>query len=135
MKYSSELCAIPDCPPTQITKDITAYRFVYDVVDENSFIPPGIKSPNRVTNEEDDKTKCEMLALSFFDTEANAKARYQYLRKRMKNIRHTLGGNLAEGQIHASQGFHGKIGVNGHFDFFERDGVTLSPQFQIIASL
>ena len=136
MKYESEMCKVANCPPsTYLQDDITAYRFVYDPMCDKSFLPQGVKSPSRIDKSRDGM-KCSLLALSFFSSEDNAKKRYNELKKKMRNINKTLGSHIAKGRLNSSDGVRTEIcDRSGHFDFFEKKGVNLIPNFQIIFDL
>ena len=136
MKYQSEMCNIDNCPPSNsIQEQLNAYRFVYDPINEKSFLPQGVKSPKRMNNS-NDNMKCSLLALSFFSSEESAKARYASLKKKIRNINKTLGSHIAQGVLSPSDGQRSEICTrSGHFDFFEKQGVNLIPKFQIIFDL
>lgn len=136
MKYQSEMCKIVNCPPTNSTQDQqTAYRFVYDPMCDKSFLPQGIKEPSRV-DKADENIKCSFLALSFFNSEESAKKRYNKLKKQIKNINKILGSHIAEGTLNSNDGFRTKIcNRSGHFDYFEKKGINLIPNFKIVTDL
>lgn len=136
MKYKNDLVKITNCPPCDCErKTLQAYRFVFEPVCMNSFIPQGKKSPVRICNEKNDKTKCSLLALSMFITEAQAIAKYQALKKKHKNIHKIIGTHLAKGQINDSDGLVTKYNHEGHFDFFEFLNTDLTKNFVVLKDL
>jgi len=98
-------------------------------------LPQGVKSPSQI-DRSNDEMKCSLLALSFFSSEENAKARYKNLKKKIKNINKTLGSHVAQGILNASDGHRTDIcKKSGHFDFFENKDVDLVPNFIIVFDL
>ncbi|PSW69482.1 hypothetical protein C9J41_21095 [Photobacterium sp. GB-50] len=136
MKYQSDLSQIPSCPPRDCTREMRdSYRFVFDPLDQNSFLPQGKKDPQRVNKEEDNKKKCSLLGLSMFESENDACAHYKRLKKFIKNIDKTIGSHLAKGKIKPQHGCITKPNKNGHFDLFESAGVDLTLNFQVMYEL
>lgn len=136
MKYQSDLCSINDCPPlTSERVQRQAYRFVFNPICEKSFIPQGIKKPQRVSGSTNDVERCSLLGLSMFDSDTKAITRYKYLKGLMRNIEKTIGTHLAQGKIRSTDGLVTKPNNQGHYDLFEFKNVNLSPNFQIIVDL
>lgn len=136
MKYQTELCSIANCPSPSCTNDRRkAYRFVFNPINTDSFLPQGIKKPSRGHKEISDDEKCSLLALSMFISEKAACKRYEELRKKIKNIGKTLGSHLAEGVIQPHHGVMSQPNSKGHFDFFESSGVDLTKDFNVISNL
>lgn len=133
MKYQTEMCKIANCPPSNgIEEQQIAYRFVFDPIDEKSFIPQGVKNPSRVDNTLE-KRKCSTLALSFFISEESAKDKFYALSKNSKNLHKTLGSHIAKGVLNTTDGYRTKIcKKSGHFDFFEKKDANFLPNFEII---
>ncbi|EGQ8093377.1 TPA: hypothetical protein ACX3FU_004500 [Vibrio parahaemolyticus] len=136
MKYQSDLSQIPSCPPGHCTREEReSFRFVFDPLDQKSFLPQGKKNPQRVHKEEDNETKCSLLGLSMFTSETDARKHYKKLKKFVKNIDKTIGSHLATGTIQPHHGFISEPSKSGHFDLFESAGVDLTLDFQVMYEL
>jgi hypothetical protein len=133
MKYNSQLCDIDNCPPKSVkVNEQIAFRFVHEPICEKSFLPQGVKNPKRVHNEPSAKTKCSLLALSFFTSEDKAKKRYNALKKNVSNISKTLGTHIAVGNLKPEHGFQTPVcSKSSHFDFFEKKDTELARSFDI----
>ncbi|ENE5172820.1 hypothetical protein ABUU69_002173 [Vibrio cholerae] len=136
MKYQSDLNQIPSCPPVHCIQAVReSYRFVFDPLDQKSFLPQGKKNPQRVHKEENDVKKCSLLGLSMFTSEADACNHYKKLKKYMKNIDKTIGSHLATGTIQPHHGLISEPSESGHFDLFECAGVDLTLDFRVMYEL
>ena len=137
MKYANQFGHLTNCPPSNnVYSYNTAYRFVFDPLDHRSFIPQGIKSPSRISNpNNNDDTRCSLLALSMFISENDAVNRYKELKKICKNIDKSLGTHLAVGTLNNDDGLQYIANNYGHFDFHEHASTNLAPQFSIVKAL
>lgn len=137
MKYANQLGTLTDCPPSNnIYLYNTAYRFVFEPLANNSFIPQGIKSPSRISSANSNAhKKCSLLALSMFVSESAAVDRFNELKKMCKNIEKSLGTHLAVGVINANDGLQYAANADGHFDFHEHASANLATQFSIVKAL
>ncbi|WP_187993733.1 hypothetical protein [Vibrio harveyi] len=136
MKYQTDLDAVPQCPPQGCSpKSLTAYRFVFEKMDHGSFLPVGKMSPSRVDKARNNRVKCSMLALSMFDTEENALAKFEELQESNQHIAKSIGSFLAEGSIDVNDGLASKPNSRGHFDVFEFKDVDLLPKFRKLRAL
>lgn len=136
MKYQSDLCSVPDCPPTNAApEDREAYRFVFDPICSNSFIPQGKKKPSRVRGARNPEVKCSLLGLSFFASAEQAVERYNDLKATFQNIENSIGTHLAAGTLQQSFGVQTPVTEGGHFDLHESNGTNLPPHFTVVQTL
>jgi hypothetical protein len=122
------------CPPDIVKpKKIEGFHFVNNPIDsELNFRPSIIKSPRRI-NCADKNIHCSIFALSFFDTEENARKMFSNFPDRTKQL---LGyTNLAAGLLVAEMGLCSEPNNYGHFDFYEFEGINLTQHLQIIGAL
>ncbi|NJL11226.1 MAG: hypothetical protein HC908_16645 [Calothrix sp. SM1_7_51] len=93
-----------------------AFRFIFELTKEeskNNFLPVLIQNPKRQLKAE---AKCSGYALSCFDTEKNAEARYQKLMKNNRNIYKTIGTHLGKIYICETDGVVSEPNNDGPFD-------------------
>lgn len=120
-----------NCPPIDaVEKEQDAYRFVNEPITNNDFLPhtqlgmaPRQTSPSH--------EKCSRCALSMFSSIESAQKTYDSIPKKSK-FRYT---HIAKGLIIKPDGILHPPVPNGHFDFFEYDGVDLTGKFSIIKPL
>lgn len=126
-KYGARLVAIGHCPPAGCsTKNMTAYRFVYDPDPANeSFVPQAVKQPRRVWKDAADE--CCGMGLSMFTNEPGARQHFATLKKRFKNkVFLILGNHLARVALTHAHGPCDAPDSRGHFNLFEYVGVDLT---------
>lgn len=135
MKYK-EIDQIPNCPPKN-SKSLTqtAYRFVFEPIDLESFKPQGFKKPARVANASKPDKKCSLMALSMYTSRQAAISAYEYFANNVPKIKNTIGTHLAEGLISDQDGLQTEPDETSHFDFFEKDGSDIKNKFKIIEQL
>ena len=140
-KYKAELALINEsgcnCPPDDLMAiaEKTAFRFVYDVIDNpNNFIPPSKKSPKRLLKVEPD-SRCSGMALSLFEVQSQAKDFYYNLKLTFQNIQKGIGTDLAIGTINSEDGLITDKDKDSHFDLHEFVDTALQIKFQIIEKL
>lgn len=134
LKYKKEINEISNCPGTQCEeKVIEAYRFVFDNMSGNSFLPTAVQSPNRFINKSH-AFRCSGYALSMFTKKELAKQHLLSLLERIPNIKKSIGDNLACGTIDEQSGICTKTNENGHFAMFEYINHDLTQMFNIIES-
>ena len=76
------------------------------------------------------------MGLSFFNSEQNARAKFEDLIERLGNRAFmALGKNIAEGTLNKETGKTGLVNHEGHFSFYTYDGIHLKESFKIISSL
>lgn len=134
LKYKDKISTIHDCPNSNssaIKKD--GYRFVFKNLSGNSFIPVVIQQPKRAFKNAHDK--CSGCGLSMFATENQAKARFNDLIKRNKNIHKSIGSKLALVKVAPKLGVCTKEGGSGHFDFYEHIDCELKLHSSIVGDL
>ncbi len=130
------------CPPARYRpKKITVFRWVFDQMDkEENFLPPLKINPNRrlksIKKEDQDKEKCDLLALSMFDSEINARNRFKELLDGTDaRVFKTLGTNVAKGDITENDGVNSHPDSKGHFNHHSVSGCQFEKRFLIISSL
>lgn len=134
LKYQYLIAAIENCPSSNsLPIERKAFRFVFDCMGGNSFIPIAVQQPKRTYRSVYEK--CSSCGLSMFTTEKLAKDRFNDLSKRNKNIHKSIGDKLALVSISPQLGVSSKIGPNGHFDFFEYDGCELKTYSSVVGGL
>lgn len=132
LKYASEFKSITDCPPpAAAARDGSAWRFVFDPVNEDSFIPAALQ-PSRPAGK---ATCCSEWGLSMFTSETKATKRFQELVKSVPNIRKRIGTHLAKGNLTSDCGLCTEAGSNGHFDLHPEKGADLPARFSIVGEL
>jgi hypothetical protein len=134
-KYQASLNQIPDCPASDCRPRTFAgaFRYVFGADLNESFIPVAAKQPQRKFKSDGDR--CSAWALSFFVTPTAAVQRFEQMRLTSPNIHKAVGDSLAKGSISQSDGSSSEPDTEGHFDLHLYEGVDLSGQFSIIATL
>lgn len=138
-KYQEKMSNLEtQCPPEKCQeRETIAYRWVFEQIeDKNNFLPQYLKKPDRFTFKKD-KQKCIALGLSFFDTEENAKKRFNQLAGVMGERGYEeLGKNIAVGVLKPEHGVCSKPDQrNGHFTFFDYENIELKEHFKIVDAL
>ena len=134
-KWLDEL-TIP-CPSIDYKeKERVAYRWVFPPIEHASnFKPQFFKNKQRFNTKPPD-VKCKSMGLSLYDTEENAKKRFDELKELMSvKAYQRLGKNIAKGTLAAADGVSGIINDKGHFTFFSYEKVDLVSKFAIISNL
>ena len=109
--------------------NLMAYRFIFKDDDENNHKPVCIQNPNRVLP---DDLKFSGYALSCYDNEEKANARYFELCKTFKKVKFTIGDSLCGGIITNDDGKISEIDTKTrHFDLYEYSNCNLSNTFTI----
>lgn len=139
-KYSSHIGGLKDCPPSSCQpRTVTAYRFVF--IDpnhpkyRNNFLPVSIIDPTRLDINDPDEKQCDMYGLSFFDSVASARRRFEGLLIDRPKLRDKLGTHIAEGTIEPPDGVVTRPDGKGHFTLHESDVADLQPKFNPVAEL
>lgn len=116
--YETDLNALPiECPSADYRPmNTTAYRFVFDEIDNpDNFKPMFFKNPRRA-NSMDDVQKCQAMALSLFENLEKAIVRFQKLKKQNGNtIYRTIGSHIAFANITEDDGVNSNVNAEGHF--------------------
>ncbi len=125
------------CPPEDFEeRETVAYRWVFETIaDELNFVPQYLKNPRRFKLKED-RIKCIALGLSFFDSEKNARWRFEDLKKTLpEDVWHRMEKNIASGTLKPDFGVHNEPNHEGHFTFYPFEQIDLKQHFIITASL
>lgn len=135
-KYNSQLAVIPNCPPGGCApQQMTAYRFVYDPdPGRKSFLPQGIKRPQRMFEADTDHERCSLLAISMYVTAQKARRHFKNLAKKY-DARTILGTHLASVSIAPTHGVVTTPSSRGHFDLHEFVGCNLAAVAQIVEKM
>ena len=113
-----------------------AFRYVFAENIHNNHIPPHKLHPNRLEQQiKKGKVDLSGFALSNLETERQALAFYEFLRKTCKNVRKQIGDSLSFGNLTQEDGLITETDINGHFDLYESDSCDLSQNFTIVKSL
>ena len=117
-------------------RESVAFRWVFTPVkQENNFKPQFFKNKQRFNTKPPD-VKCKSMGLSLYDTEENAKKRFEELKELMSEKAYQrLGTNIAKGTLVPSDGVSGTINNKGHFTFFTYEKIDLALKFAIISDL
>lgn len=132
-KYDTEIRELNDCniqcPPEEISQmQGDMYRFVHLLMCPNypNNNKPVLKiNPTRALVMEDKKKCVAMASLSCFDSQNNALAEFERLKKNNKLIAKSIGCQLARFTVTETDGFRTKPNRYGHFSFFESDSCNL----------
>lgn len=126
-----------DCPPAEYQFfHEKAFRFTTEnMKDQDNFIPQYHKNPRRF-NSQDDIQKCKAMALSLFDTQEHAEARFKVLKSTIgRKIYQIIGTHLAEGSILEEHGVQSPVDKRGHFSQHVVDELDFSDHFTVITEL
>jgi hypothetical protein len=134
------------CPPNHYKpRNMNVYRWVFDEIsDENNFKPRWYILPD-IELEKTDQIKdfvkrdtkiCAMLSLSMFETEEDAKNRFDYFldtqgRKSYKRF----GTHISKGEITEDDGVNEEPNNIGHFNHHPVNGRKYEKTFVIISKL
>lgn len=116
---------------------LEAFRWVDEPMIEENFIPASAfdelngKKPRKFPN--GSKENCMYHGLSLFISQQKAKDRFNSF---PPNVRKMIGyTHIAKGMLDEDDGVSTSADKNGHFTFFEYDGVILIDKFEIISQL
>jgi len=132
LKYADAIGRIENCPPNDVSPIVgLSYRFVHaDIKDSRNFLPVAMLSPKRTFKTS--KDQCSAYGLSMFASEIQAREFYKKLRAIHKKIRDTLGTHVACGSLGQDEGISTEPESDGHFNFFEAEGLSLVERFVIV---
>jgi len=139
LKYQTECDAVGNCPVKDQFKariNVPVYRFVHDdtIKDRRNFLPVAKLDPHR-TASMPTSVRCISLALSMFDSEFSAKAHFNGLKQRNKNIGKRIGEKLAYAKLDSMDGISDPPSSKGHISFFEYAGSMISSKFSKVCDL
>lgn len=107
--------------------DRIAFHWVFEPISNiKNFIPVYIKQPLRPQN------TCNGYALSFFNSQEEAKIRLLELSEGKPNIFKKLGTDIAEGNLVRTDGISNRSNDGGHFEHFEYADIDLNSKFTIV---
>lgn len=130
LKHQSKIDEIENCPPSNcVNRRIVSVRFTHAPLDNNSFLTY-YELGNDISRD-----PCKGHALSFFDSQENARKHYEKLRRSIPLIGKKIGDHLAEGILEKNDGLTTGISHTGHFSFFEYKGCKLCSKFKIVVKL
>ena len=110
-----------------------AFRWVFgEMDDERNFLPQYIKQPRRFVSQIEE-SKCQALGLSLFNSQEEAQARFEKLKRRMLDRVYGLGTHLAKGKLQKDFGVSNLPDEEGHFTFHPMEKVVLKHHFETIA--
>lgn len=139
LKYQAQLSLLKNCPPnSSAPKDRDGWRFVFNPLGPNSFIP--IELLNKARHHPGDtRTKrkecCSGWGLSMFDTNRQALAKFEKLSNSLPNIKVKIGTHLAFGRLTTNHGHSTASNAEGHFDLHPEANIDLHAIFSIVSTL
>lgn len=137
LKYKID--GLRECPPKNcIEQTKEAYRFIKDVISEESFFPLGIQNPSRNLGNSDSNRCKAYVGLSLFDSENDAKELYKELcRRNRRPIRtlKSLGNKLAKGKLTPRHGLCSPSNSSGHFTLYEYVNSNIERAFSVIGEI
>jgi hypothetical protein len=126
------------CPPEHYkSKNMTVYRWIFDEInDERNFQPLACRNPKRILNFDDSK-KCQSFALSFYNTENNARQQFSLLKEQIgNNVYRNLGTKVACGNITEEDGVSDEPNFEtGHISHHPVAGQQYEKRFSITSTL
>lgn len=134
------------CPPNSYKpKNIPVFRWVFDAItDEKNFKPRYFLVPQTELeklekipdNKDRDSKKCDMFALSFFESEQAARDRFDFfLNNNGKTIYKRFGTQIATCDITAKDGLNEEPNKVGHFNHHPVNNHKYESRFTIISRL
>ena len=140
-KYRLELQNLIDkgaqMPQLHIPTSKTAYRYVFSDKPDKNHIPVYIQKPKRAISDADkNKLTTSGYALSCFENEDKAVAKYNEYKAHSPQIKKTLGDSLSNGILNESDGLITTANQeSSHFDLYEFRECDLSLKLQIKRTL
>lgn len=99
-------------------KTINAFRWVFPPIDHtDNFLPQFFKNKKRFNTKPPD-VKCAAMGLSLYNSEKNARHRFEELKELMSEKAYKrLGKSIAQGTLTPTDGVSDSINRKGHFTF------------------
>src|SRR3954471_21865091 len=96
-KYQQQHARLKNCPPTKLkSMQLEGYRLVKnDPPAASDFIPCALMQPARCFSNTDQE--CSAWGLSLFSSSGDLEAKFERLRKNMKNFSRVFGDKVAKG--------------------------------------
>lgn len=107
---------------TERTRDAFCWTFE-DINDPRNFVPRAMVVG---------RDNCTSWALSFFETQDQAKNRLDDITKNKRNLLKKLGTHIATGQLEPADGISEDCDGNGHFNHFEYEEVDFKSKFTVV---
>jgi hypothetical protein len=133
------------CPPDNyFPKNMTVFRWVFDtMIDGRNFTPryylvPQLELEKLESIEDEtvkDSKKCDMFALSLFDSEYAAKERFNYFLEQGKSAYKRFGTHIAKCEITEQDGLNENPNQIGHFNHHPVKNHQYETRFSIITKL
>ncbi len=140
-KYEEEVGACTEgkcpCPPKDavpLPKPTDAFRFVFSDCKEDSFIPQAVSSPENYRSKPCEKA-CRYHSLSFYISDADARAAYAYFTSKFRQFGTRSGDHLANGTLDSVDGISTPLQSGGHFEFYADEAAVFHPKFRCIGKL
>lgn len=131
LKYGAEIAAISDCASSANATFLgTVYRAVHQPMTSDDFVPTGIRTPGRYS-EEPDAVRCKSLGLSMYTSIQKLANMILAVEKNTPNFRKLVGDHCARMPLTDVHGRRTKVSTSGHFTFFEYstfDGMSIASQ-------
>lgn len=140
LKYQNEINKYvslgAELPALHLIVNKESFRYVFADEIQKNHIPPHKLHPNRLNQQiKSGRVDISGFALSNLETEKQAIAFYNYLKKNCRNIRKQIGDSLSHGILTQNDGLISDTDTNGHFYLYESDNCDLSQTFTIFKSL
>lgn len=137
-KYEVEIAEnVPDecqCPPPnaiEIQEQIFVYRFVFDPLDEKSFIPTAVVT-GAILEGKSAEICCAYHGLSMYVNEEKARKAFKHICSLQAEFPKIAGSYLGEGTLKPGDGLVTHPSRRStHFTFHENRDCVLPPQFSI----
>ncbi|WP_143026209.1 hypothetical protein [Paraburkholderia fungorum] len=126
------------CPPTNalpIKEDVTVFRWTFNPLTNQSFVPQGVSSPT-ILNKKSCEKKCAYFSLSFYKSELESRSAWKYIKKNVPNFHQIVGDAVAKGHLEAGDGLLTPVDKKGHVELHEDVGnIPWQQRFTIIGTL
>jgi len=127
-KYQTELdelmvlgCQLPDLFSPN---NMLAFRFAFSSDSKKNHLPQYKSNPRRMLQDiKKGNATTSLLSLSCFDQSDKAETFYANLCRSFRNAPASLGDTIVSGMLTNEDGLKTMSGKNGHFDFYEYEGM------------
>jgi hypothetical protein len=124
LKYEKEITRLNCNLDGFIERERPAYCWTFDPIsDSRNFVPRAIAV---------ERDGCTEWALSFFESQKQAKEKMGRLTRKNPQLYNVLGTHIASGVLKKEDGISGNCNSEGHFNHFEYVNVELRNKFTII---
>jgi hypothetical protein len=135
LKYKNEIDQLnPDLTGFIEIEERISFRWVFEENDERNFAPVYKIDKKRLEKDtQKGKANFRGWALSFYETQEQAKNELMYWTKDKPEVFKKLGTHIAKGKVIALDGLcEEKCDERGHFDHFEYIDIDFSAKFEIV---